>query len=330
MEYEKGSWFNLETKDLGYTNIMGAARSSEDVVSGFYSSSFSNVGWSFYVVALIFILFISCLLFVCVKRWGYRFGSFGKVAIVLSAVFFVYISFFIAMLWNEPFGGVPEKLREGTFGDSFGTLNALFSGLAFSGVLITMLLQRKDLLVARAQVSNQQIESQFYSMLTLQQNIVGSFDLKKKDVLLYSGRDCFKAWYRFLDAEYRKKDPAWDWTIEEAYEILWLKYQGDLSLYFRSLYSVFRFVSECGHPDAKKFGSVVRSFLSDFELVILYYNCLSRQGGGFKKYISEFRVFDNLDVDMLISLDGFEEFEVQSYGDNESALNLYTVLKRKK
>ena len=324
MAAERIDWFTLDTEDLGYTNIMGAARSGEEVVSGFYSSSFSSVSLPFYVGVIICILLFCYLLIGCARRLSYRLGSSGKVAILLSVVFFVYVSFFVTMLWDVPFGGVPEKLREGTFGDSFGTLNALFSGLAFSGVLITLLLQRKDLIESRAQVSNQQIESQFYNMLTLQQNIVASFDLRSRDVVLYSGRDCFRSWYRFLDTEFRKKEPD---GVHAAYDIMWLKYQGDLSLYFRSLYSVFKFVSECGHPDSKKFGSVVRSFLSDFELVVLYYNCLSPQGGGFKKYISEFKVFDNLDIEMLVSLSGFTEFEVQSYGDNETALNVYRLLK---
>ncbi|MCA9445271.1 MAG: hypothetical protein KC964_31070 [Candidatus Omnitrophica bacterium] len=33
----------------------------------------------------------------------------------------------------------------GPFGDSFGTLNALFSGLAFAGIIVTLFLQRKEL-----------------------------------------------------------------------------------------------------------------------------------------------------------------------------------------
>lgn len=35
--------------------------------------------------------------------------------------------------------------KSGTFGDTFGALNALFSGLAFSGLIITIILQKNDL-----------------------------------------------------------------------------------------------------------------------------------------------------------------------------------------
>lgn len=326
MAAERVDWFTLDTKDLGYTNIMGAARSGEEVVSGLYASSFSSVSLPFYVGVIICILLFCYLLMGCSRRLNYRLGSSSKVALLLFVVFFVYVSFFITMLWGVPFGGVPEKLREGTFGDSFGTLNALFSGLAFSGVLITMFLQRKDLIESRAQVSNQQIESQFYNMLALQQSVVSGFDLKKKGELLYSGRDCFKAWHRFFETEFRESISPEYRKLDDAYELMWLKYQGDLSLYFRSLYSVFRFISESGHPDAPKFGGIVRSFLSDFELVVLYYNCLSAQGNGFKKYISEFKVFDNLDTNMLIDVGELDRFDARSFGANEAALYMRAIV----
>jgi hypothetical protein len=50
----------------------------------------------------------------------------------------------------------PEKI--GAMGDSFGWLNALFSGLAFSGLLITILLQRHELQLQRQELSLQRKE----------------------------------------------------------------------------------------------------------------------------------------------------------------------------
>lgn len=257
---------------------------------------------------------------------------FLRMAIVFAAVVGIYLLFVNFLISDQPYLHLPDKFREGTFGDSFGSLNALFSGLAFAGLVITLLMQRKDLAaqrrdieVARQQASHQKIESQFYNMLTLQQNVVGGFDIKRKGELLHSGRDCFKVWYKFLESEYQGSLSDDYCKLDDAYELMWLKYQGDLSLYFRSLYSVFRFISESKHPDTARFGSVVRSFLSDFELVILYYNCLSKKGDPFKKYISEFKVFDNLDVDMLIDVGELVEFDALSFGANEHALHLRSI-----
>jgi hypothetical protein len=254
-------------------------------------------------------------------------------AAVFAAVVGIYYLFVDFLVSDHPYLQLPNKFRDGSFGDTFGSLNALFSGLAFAGVVVTLLMQRKDLTVqrrdieeARQQASHQKIESQFYSMLTLQQNVVSGFDVKRKGELLHSGRDCFKVWYRFLESEYRGSLSEGYAKLEDSYELMWLKYQGDLSLYFRSLYSVFRFISESGHPDTLRFGSVVRSFLSDFELVILYYNCLNKKGEPFKKYVSQFKVFDNLDVEMLIDVGELVEFDASSFGANEHALYIRSIL----
>lgn len=42
--------------------------------------------------------------------------------------------------------------RRGLFGDSFGALNSLFSGLAFAGVIIAILLQRNELKLQRQEL----------------------------------------------------------------------------------------------------------------------------------------------------------------------------------
>jgi hypothetical protein len=44
---------------------------------------------------------------------------------------------------------VDEPVVRGTTGDMFGAVNALFSGLAFAGIIITILLQRKELSLQR-------------------------------------------------------------------------------------------------------------------------------------------------------------------------------------
>lgn len=47
----------------------------------------------------------------------------------------------------------------GTFGDMFGAVNALFSGLAFAGLIFTIILQRKDLKLQFSELSRQADET---------------------------------------------------------------------------------------------------------------------------------------------------------------------------
>jgi hypothetical protein len=51
--------------------------------------------------------------------------------------------------------GKPENA--GTFGDSFGAINALFSGLAFLGVIVAIILQRQELIEQRLEIRNSRI-----------------------------------------------------------------------------------------------------------------------------------------------------------------------------
>ena len=44
---------------------------------------------------------------------------------------------------------VSGENTRGTFGDQFGAVNALFSGLAFTGLIYTIILQRRDLAMQR-------------------------------------------------------------------------------------------------------------------------------------------------------------------------------------
>ena len=92
----------------------------------------------------------------------------------------------------------------GQFGDLFGSVNALFSGLAFAGLVITIIQQRHDLQLQRQAINqskkdvNQQnetmkierFENTFFKMLEVQQSIVNDLyatdshtELVKQDAL---------------------------------------------------------------------------------------------------------------------------------------------------
>ncbi len=86
-----------------------------------------------------------------------------------------------------------DSEKQGQFGDQFGAVNALFSGLAFAGLIFTIILQKKELALQREELTQtreelkgqkeqmseqndtlkiQRFENLFYNMLNLQQKIV--------------------------------------------------------------------------------------------------------------------------------------------------------------
>jgi hypothetical protein len=48
---------------------------------------------------------------------------------------------------------IPDWTHRGTFGDMFGAVNALFSGLAFAGIIYTITLQRQELSLQREELA---------------------------------------------------------------------------------------------------------------------------------------------------------------------------------
>jgi hypothetical protein len=265
----------------------------------------------------------------------------GVVFLVIFAIYAIYYVFLYLGFHSEIDGsGALTGVRSGTFGDAFGTLNALFSGMAFAGVVVSLYLQRKDIKDSQQEVARQQVEvarqqeeSQFYSMLGLQQSVVHGFDLHKlhfdsiggttsPDAI--RGRDCFKTWTTQLKNEYKKiKDTTSGDVAGVAYEKIWSKHRGDLSIYFRSLYNLFKFVSSSNYVNRRWLGNVVRSLISDYELVVLFYNCLSLKGAKFKLFANEFAIFDNLDPKLLLDEKHVLQLDMAAYGQNEEILALF-------
>ena len=95
-----------------------------------------------------------------------------------------------------------DATNRGVFGDKFGAVNALFSGLAFAGLIYTIILQHDELNCQRQELADnrkemerqtnefkkenenlkiQRFENTFFNMLTLQQQIID--ELVYKDVI---------------------------------------------------------------------------------------------------------------------------------------------------
>lgn len=102
---------------------------------------------------------------------------------------------------------INDSEKQGQFGDQFGAVNALFSGLAFAGLIFTIILQKKELALQREELSQtreelkgqkeqlteqnktlkiQRFENTFFNMMELQQQIVNDLSIKDYDkVTLY-------------------------------------------------------------------------------------------------------------------------------------------------
>ncbi len=95
--------------------------------------------------------------------------------------------------------------------------------------------------------------------------------------------------------------------ISSVYTYLWPELRAGFSHYFRYLYRILKVIDESGLNDADKikFSRIVRSQLSDYELLIIFYNCQSEYGKNLIPYVLKYRLLDNLLKDLCINDDHF-------------------------
>ena len=247
-----------------------------------------------------------------------------------------YGAFIIYISWPITLGNVDKA---GVFGDSFGVLTALFSGLAFAGIVFTILLQREELKLQRKELTltreelarqhstmkRQIFENTFFQMLRLHNDIVNAIDLSRGSpgkIALTSGRDCFVVFYNRIRSSYQDQknsnsDRSEEDIIAAAYTTFWRKHQTELGHYFRYLYTIFKFVKESEVDDKRLYTNIVRAQLSDQELLILFYNCLYKIGvEKFKPLAEEFAIFDNLPVELLIESEHRDFYQPKAFGSS--------------
>lgn len=116
------------------------------------------------------------------------------ITMIISAITIVagYASFIIYLTW--PISEISIN-KAGVFGDSFGILTSLFSALAFTGMMITILLQREELGLQRQELSEtrkeikgqkeifriQSFNNSFYQLLDYYKHNLAAISVSVKD-----------------------------------------------------------------------------------------------------------------------------------------------------
>ncbi|HEY3488010.1 MAG TPA: putative phage abortive infection protein [Gammaproteobacteria bacterium] len=234
---------------------------------------------------------------------------------------------FVLAVWGCTWYWLADDPQRGTFGDMFGSVNALFSGLAFAALISTIYLQRRELKLheqelrltqdeIKAQVEQlraqnatlkkQSFEDTFFQLLRLQNDITNSMDLNMPDGQLIEGRDCFEYLYkRFKDLWRQKRSlhvPGELEWINKIYLEFYEEYQSEIGHYFSNLYNVIKFVDTSDVEHKKLYTNFVRAQLSSFELVMIFYSALTEldKGGKFKPLIEKYALLKSLPKGKLL------------------------------
>jgi len=225
----------------------------------------------------------------------------------------------------------------GAWGDfAGGLLNPLLTFITFLAVLLTIWLQRLELGLTREEMvrsanalesqnttfQKQSFETTFFEMLRLHNSILDSIDLSNAESgHTTRGRDAFNVFYTRLTKIYRVSESKYIADsnrrniAEHAYFLFWKDAKTELGHYFRFLFNFFRFIEKSGVDD-NFYVKLLRSQLSDQELLLLFYNNVSPHGEAFRHYANLYELFDNLPVERLLDSKHETIADKKAYGQN--------------
>lgn len=273
--------------------------------------------------------------------WGKKmiFSAIGVICF-MSVTYLIIISCFTSME------------QRGQFGDMFGMVNALFSGLAFAGVIITIRQQHIDLEYQRVTIKQtndemerqtkefelqnktlkrQQFDNTYFELLNMLQSIVDglSLDVRYKDedstkTIKVTGRAVFQ---ELFTPRYKKNlggSPNYTEILKREIEekgvdeiLSRIEYKF-LYHYFRFVYRVIKFVDETSllntTEERYEYILFLRSTLSNYETATLFYNCLTSVGKTkFKLLAERYALFDNIDEKLIATSIGLGSFAESAY-----------------
>lgn len=198
----------------------------------------------------------------------------------------------------------PDLAKFAQIGDFIGgILNPVLAFIVLLLLLMTTRLQKHELNETRTAIEKQNFESSFFNLLNILENYKSNMDIihSNKNVLA-TGSDCFKWIYKNrLKINFRKRTGE-DYSF---YEKTYNDYNSDLGSYFRILFNIYRYLDGVKKNtnlifDIEIYTKLLRATLSDYELAIIFYNCLSNKGKSMIQYDVKFDIFDNLPKQLII------------------------------
>ncbi len=230
--------------------------------------------------------------------------------LVFAVVALVWIVWPYVSEYFFPLTRALEIGERGQFGDSFGSLNALFTGFAFAGVALTLYLQLVDRREREMERLNEKrakyeadFEGRFFRLNDSLREVVTSMELPNKNGRECTGKDVFAHYVtevhgvslsEVIDGRY---GGAGIKSLISKYPEVFKARQDDLAPYFRMLYHIIRYVDRADIPNKTDFTDLVRAELSPSELKLLALNCITEHGEKFKGLVERYHLLKHLPDD---------------------------------
>ncbi len=244
----------------------------------------------------------------------------------------------VLVLWFLSWVFIPQCLgtwsERGTFGDMFGAVNSLFSGLAFAGLIYTIHLQSKELGFQREELeqtryelegqklqlekqnsnmSKQNFEITFFNMLTNIQSITNYMvspngqktgriylhDLFEKLEIALSNNHDFQT--AKLVVNETNKDVLRE-SLIKSYDNLFSVHSFNLGHFYRTIHNLLKMIENYTQDTEvrRKYASILQAQLSNDELGFILYNSLSTfslnkdNKPEFHRMVDELNILENI------------------------------------
>lgn len=268
-----------------------------------------------------------------------------RLLMLISAVFGIGYGYAISHdVW--PFEGMDASQR-GVFGDSWGAFTSIFSAMGFCGVLWTIKLQmdatkkiEDDFRKKEESEKIRDFENSFFNMLSILQALIRDMKVEgSSGITLAEGRHVFLYFFRRFKAEIRRKngtlldfDSRDKIEIEKAskqmsnaYRFYFRSRAQNLSHYYRYVYNMFKIIheSDLSSINKKKYANILRAQLSNYELLMLFYNANFVHGRKFEMYMNSYAILDNLPAEKLINKKHVAFYDKKAWGENYDALKYH-------
>lgn len=253
---------------------------------------------------------------------------------------FAWICVAIIFLWSLSWlfidASIVSEEARGQFGDKFGAVNSLFSGLAFATLIYALFLQmeelrlqRKELELTRAEMrgqrdefseqnktlKQQRFESTFFQMLSKHNEIVSSVSKFRPDGGVKSGRAYLAEIVDGLNysVSYLNAPPKFD-NVMTKYDEWYSDNEHLVGHYFRFLCKLFDLIDSGDVEDKQFYADIVKSSLSKAELTLLFYHCFGDGGIGATRYHKKYALLEDMPVRYLPMAYMYKWHDVSAYG----------------
>ena len=210
----------------------------------------------------------------------------NRIALVLFAlvlgITFLYGALIIWLNW--PLRDF-SLVRTGSFGESFGVINTIFSGLAFAGVILTIQLQRHELAESQETFRKERFEDSFYRLLGYyRQNLDDIRIVDHRTGTVHEGVGALIFLIKRLHAAMQKYSHFLDTDQEDDkkayYFKLFMETQRILGRQTRYLGTLECLLEQIEHelPDPAQrlpYWRILMSQLTIFEVKYIFYTCLA-------------------------------------------------------